>query len=187
MKNRLEEFVNRNRDSFDEDAPGAQLWKDIEKGTLKERAKIFNMFTLKQVAVSLLVIANAVTIFLLLERRPVMQNKPGAAPTEQVTNQEPAYEKELDQISRIVEIKQAKLKEIGKSNPVLYKTFMGALEQLNSSYRELEKELDTNPNKEQLLEAMIQNLSLQQELLNQQLYIYQKIKQTQNEKNSKSI
>jgi len=37
--------------------------------------------------------------------------------------------------------------------------------------------LPSNPNREQLLEAMIQNLKLQTELLNQQLLIIQKIKQ----------
>ncbi|MDB5210603.1 MAG: hypothetical protein JWQ30_1430, partial [Sediminibacterium sp.] len=110
-----------------------------------------------------------------------------APPTEQVTGKQPVSEDDIDQISRVVEIKQAKLKEIESVNPVLYKKFVSALDQLNYAYKELEKELNGNPNKEQLMEAMIQNLSLQQELLNQQLSIYQKIKQKKNEKISKNI
>ena len=97
------------------------------------------------------------------------------------------YEQQLDEISKVVNIKQARLKEIEKANPVLYKTFVSALDQLSSNYQELEKELNNNPNKEQLLEAMIQNLSLQQELLNQQLSIFQTIKQNKHESIKKNI
>jgi hypothetical protein len=182
MKNRLEEFVHHHREDFDAEGPGRDLWPAIEQNTEKKQAKLFNLFTMKQVAAALLILVNAAAIFFLLERRNTISDAGNAAPTEQVTN--PLYEREIDQISKVVEFKQAKLKEIGRTNPVLYKTFTGAHGQLDKAYRDLEKELNTNPNKEQLLEAMIQNLSLQQELLNQQLSIYQKIKTTRNEKNS---
>jgi hypothetical protein len=187
MKNKLEEFVNRNRESFDSEMPDRDLWKEIDKEPVKEH-KLFNMLTRTQAAAALLVLVNATIIFFLLQRKPEttqpVTNVP--PPTEQV-GKEPVSEDALDQISKVVEIKQAKLKEIERSNPVLYKKFVGALDQLNDAYRQLEKELDSNPNKEQLLEAMIQNLSLQQELLNQQLSIYQKIKQHKNEKISKNM
>jgi len=183
MKNRLEEFVNRNREAFDAESPQPEVWKAIEKTALKNKAKLFNLITFRQLAASLLILANAVTLFILLERKNDGTSSTVTTPVEQVSkNNEPVYEKELDQIGRIILVKQAKLKEIEKTNPVLYKTFIGALGQLNNSYHQLEKELGTNPNKEALLEAMIQNLSLQQELLNQQLSIYQKIKQSKNEK-----
>jgi len=188
MKNRLEEFVNRNREGFDTEEPQPEVWKTIEKKALQNKAKLFNLITLRQLAASLLILANAVTLFILLERKNGGTPATVTTPTEQVSkSNEPVYEKELDQISSIILIKQAKLKEIGKTNPVLYKTFIGALGQLDNSYRQLEKELSSNPNKEALLEAMIQNLSLQQELLNQQLSIYQKIKQSKNEKGHTTI
>ena len=184
MKNKLEEFVNRNRESFDSEMPDHDLWKQIDKEPVKER-KIFNLLTRMQAAAVLLVLVNATIIFFLLQRKPdATITSPS---TEQVIGIESVSEDALDQISKVVEIKQAKLKEIEKSNPVLYKKFVGALDQLNDAYKELEKELGSNPNREQLLEAMIQNLSLQQELLNQQLSIYQKIKQQKNEKISKNI
>jgi hypothetical protein len=185
MKNKLEEFVHRNRDDFDADAPGRDLWKHIEKHAKRTEPKVFNLFTIKQIAAAALVLVNATVIFFLLQRKPADIPMGSNTPTEQVTTQ--PYEEEIDQISKVVEIKQAKLKEIGKINPVLYKTFVGALNQLNKEYTRLEKELSTNPNKEDLLEAMIQNLSLQHELLNQQLGIYQKFNQTNHEKNTKTL
>ena len=188
MKNKLEEFVNRNRESFDSEMPDHDLWKQIDKEPVKEQ-KIFNLFTRMQAAAVLLVLVNATIIFFLLQRKPETSQTTAnpSTPTEQVAGEERVSEDALDQISRVIEIKQAKLKEIERSNPVLYKKFVGALDQLNDAYKELEKELGSNPNREQLLEAMIQNLSLQQELLNQQLSIYQKIKQQKNEKISKNM
>ena len=63
MKNRLEEFVHHHRDDFDADAPGNDLWRAIEANTEKKAVKILNMFTLKQLAASLLILINAVAIF----------------------------------------------------------------------------------------------------------------------------
>ena len=188
MKNKLEDFVHRNRDAFDSEIPGAELWRNIETSPTKPSRKILYFLTRTQAAASLLVLVNATILFFLLQRKPETNTTPVPAPTEQTTgNKEPVTEETLDQISKVVEVKQARLLEIKSTNPVLYKKFTDALDQLNSTYKELEKDLEHNPNKEQLLEAMIQNLGLQQELLNQQLLIYQKIKQTKNEKVNKNI
>jgi len=188
MKNKLEEFVNRNRESFDSELPAGDVFKKIETTQAKPSKKILYFFTRTQAAATLLVLVNAAILFFLLQRKPEQSPANNAAHTVQgADTKEPTQEETLDQISKVVEIKQAKLLEIKNTNPGLYKKFTSSLDQLNSEYEHLEKELDKNPNKEQLLEAMIQNLSLQQELLNQQLLIYQKIKQNKNEKISKNI
>jgi len=189
MKNKLERFVQQNRDDFDSDLPERNIWKEIEQLPATPVKKIFGYFTRMQVAATVLVIVNVAVLAFLFERKiPLADTVTVKAPAEQVMeNKEPVYQAELDQISKVIEAKLVGLKEIKRSNPVLYKKFTSALEQLNDSYRELEKDLNNNPNREQLLEAMIQNLSLQQELLNQQLSIYQKIKQNKHEKFTKNI
>lgn len=188
MKNKLERFVNTHRESFDSELPGDHVWDAIDT-TPHSKGKLIQFFTRTRVAASLLVLVNAVVILVLLQRKPEanIAATPVATPTEQVDDKKEKPEQTIDQISRVVEIKQAALKEIESSNPFLYKKFTAAFSQLSSNYRELEKELATQPNKEALLEAMIQNLGLQQELLNQQLSIYQKLKQQKNEKVNKNI
>ena len=187
MSKRLEDFIEQHREAFDSELPPARIWKSIEQAPLrKPKAKMVHWFTRTRIAASLLVIANAAVLFFLLQRNTPPAVQPVNAPTEQ-TSSSHTYEQELEQISAVVKVKQAGLKEIASTNPVLYKTFMQALNQLSSTYQDLEKQLQSNPNKEALLEAMIQNLSLQQELLNQQLSIYQKIKQNSHEKNSRNI
>jgi hypothetical protein len=102
----------------------------------------------------------------------------------------PAYAKEVYHFTQLIELKQTELKAIEKEQPDLYKEFIGDITALDSSYNALKKELPQNPNREQLLEAMIENLRLQTDLLNHQLLIIKKIKQAKNssdENNSKSI
>ena len=89
--------------------------------------------------------------------------------------------KEMVYYAKIVEIKHDELKRIQKDEPLLYKQFSGDVYKLDSVYQSLKKQLPKNPNREQLLEAMIQNLQLQMDLLNHQLQI---IKQINNSKKS---
>jgi hypothetical protein len=90
-------------------------------------------------------------------------------------------QKEMVYYAKIVELKHDELKKIKKDEPLLYKQFSEDVYKLDSVYQSLKKELPKNPNREQLLEAMIQNLQLQMELLNRQLHI---IKQINNSKKS---
>ncbi len=75
------------------------------------------------------------------------------------------------------------MKQLEKENPELYKQFVTDITKLDSSYNVLKRELPANPNREQLLEAMIRNLQVQMDLLNQQLQIIQQIKQSKNKDN----
>jgi hypothetical protein len=101
----------------------------------------------------------------------------GDAGTDLMSDQQ----KEMVYYAKIVDLKHDELKKIKKDEPLLYKQFSGDVYKLDSVYQSLKKELPKNPNREQLLEAMIQNLQLQMELLNRQLHI---IKQINNSKKS---
>ena len=79
------------------------------------------------------------------------------------------------------------LKAIEKQDPELYHQFDTELRVLNQNYQNLKQELPKNPNQEELLKAMIQNVSMQIELLNQQLEIIQKIKEAKNEKTNTMV
>ena len=82
---------------------------------------------------------------------------------------------EMYHYAKIVELRQKELRKIEKDEPLLYKQFSGDVNKLDSVYRSLKKQLNINPNREQLLEAMIQNLQLQIGLLNHQLDIIKQI------------
>jgi hypothetical protein len=93
----------------------------------------------------------------------------------QEPSQEDLYKEEMYHYARLVELKHRELKGIEKNEPLLYRQFSGDVNKLDSVYQGLKKQLPENPNREQLLEAMIQNLQLQMGLLNHQLDIIKQI------------
>ena len=208
MSSRIEQFMREHRDEFDTDEPGAQVWDKL-KEELKlptQEAKVvsikksFGMSILRwSAAAAILVLAGLGVYHLVNPKTPGgIVDVPTNQPVKETTPKEedllkdinPTYAKEVYHFTQLIELKQSELKQIEKDNPDLYKQFTTDITKLDSSYNSLKKELPTNPNREQLLEAMIQNLRLQTELLNQQLQIIQQIKkakQADHESNSKSV
>lgn len=98
--------------------------------------------------------------------------KPGTA---QPSDEESLVREEMVHYARLVEIKQQEIKAIQKDEPLLYRQFATDINNLDSVFHGLQQQLPKNPNKEQLLEAMKQNLQLQMGLLNHQLDIIKQI------------
>ncbi|MBN9381367.1 MAG: hypothetical protein J0H74_11410 [Chitinophagaceae bacterium] len=103
---------------------------------------------------------------------PKDNKEPGTA---QHTDEESLVREEMVHYARLVEIKQQEIKAIQKDEPLLYKQFATDINNLDSVFHNLQQQLPKNPNKEQLLEAMKQNLQLQMGLLNHQLDIIKQI------------
>ena len=102
----------------------------------------------------------------------------------------PEYAPQMNQFVKLIETRQEELKALAKEQPELYQQFTTAVNQLDSSYNSLKNQLSATPNREMLLEAMIQNLQLQLNVLNQQLNIINQIKQSKkynHEKNNRTI
>lgn len=204
MSSRLEQFMRDHRDEFDTDEPAPKVWKQLEQELLpaapEKKGKVFTMTTIVRwsAAAAILVLAG-LGVFHLFNPQPSTSTDPKVARTEGTKPQaqgddllkdiDPTYAKEVYHFTQLIELKQNELKQIEKENPALYKQFLSDITKLDSSYNALKHELPTNANREQLLEAMIQNLRLQTELLNQQLQIIQQIKKSKSgsDENSKSV
>lgn len=186
-KDNLEYFIDANRQAFDSEEPGSQIWANIERKR-RSSARISDIFTMRKMIACVLILVCGSAVLLTFEKRPA---RPFTGQTQAITTQDEfidtVYQTEVTQMSTLVEIKQIELKRAGKTNPELYKNFMSSINQLTTSYNALKKEFNENPNKEKLLEAMIQNLKLQQELLSRQLSIFHTIKEQSHDKHSKNI
>ena len=88
---------------------------------------------------------------------------------------ESVVDEEMYHYAKLVELKHKELKSIEKDEPLLYRQFASDVNKLDSVYHTLENQLPKNLNREQLLEAMLQNLQLQMGLLNHQLDIIKQI------------
>lgn len=73
-----------------------------------------------------------------------------------------------------VDQKKARLERLVSNQPELEHTFSKDLSDLQQDFEDLKAQLPNNPNREALIQAMIQNLEWQIELLNQQTRIAEK-------------
>jgi hypothetical protein len=200
MKMNLEDFANENRKDFDSEFPPQELWNKIETRIQPagKKASIIQLTWVKwSVAAATIILISALAIYLL--SKPIQKQVPTDFAKENngqktdsvlITEINPGYAQELFHFTKLIELKQEELRQLEKENPALYKEFVSDINSLDSSYTQLKNELPNNPNREQLLEAMISNLQSQMNLLNQQLQVIQQIKQAKNlnnESNSKKI
>lgn len=184
MSRKLEDFINQNRAQFDTEEPGEKTWQNIKINLGLDADKpVRSIWPKRWIAAASVIIILSAGIYV-TSLRFAQSDAPVASNSTDIINSiNPTYAKEVYHFTQLIELKQNELKQIGKDQPELYQQFMNDITMLDSSYNKLQKELPANPNREQLLEAMIQNLQLQTELLNQQLRVIKQIKQSKTSKN----
>lgn len=179
MSKRLEDFIKMNKEEFDELEPSADLWRKIEKhlpaeGTpvKKREAKTFSLNFVLRVAASVILVMGVAFVLYLRHERSEGINYAAINPT---------YAKQQMQYASMVENKRNELRTIAKSDPELYKEFNTEIARMDSTYNRLNRDLATSPNQERVLRAMIRNLQIQSEILNQQLGVIEQLNQTKKE------
>jgi len=185
-KDRLERFVRDNRDGFDSFLPQDDLWDRIEMkipGSTpltepKKNDKVLNSRTKN--AYFDWRIAAAVFMALGIGFMVYLNNEFGVTRDPGVALKVPSYAREFTQYNVSIDEKRSEIIKLTRDNPELYKDFSTDLQGLETSYKNLRSNLSNAPNQEALLEAMVQNLQLQLDLLNQQINILQRINKVKN-------
>jgi hypothetical protein len=195
MSRKVEKFIGDNRNEFDDQLPSGKVWENIAAGFVepkKKKAVLAPLFKWS-IAAAILITAG-ITAFILLNQSkqiPVdVAQKPAVDTNTDINTIAPEYSSEVNEFAKLVLLKQEELKALSPEQPELYRKFTTDITQLDSSYKFLKHQLSTTPNRELLLEAMIQNLQLQLNVLNQQLNIINQIKQSKkegHEKNNQTI
>ncbi len=199
---KLERYIRDNREAFDDKEPSDALWYKISgqlpsnilpvETTESSKPKIvhtdfqnesyfkwFEGLNWRLAASILLFLGVGYVLYNVNQKYQVT-----AQPEIVLTN--PTMAKQVGQYTQLVENKRLELQELTENDPVLYKQFARELDVLEKSYQNLKADLPKNQNQETLISAMIQNLQLQIDVLNQQLQIIEKIKNLKNE-NDKTI
>jgi hypothetical protein len=184
-KDRLERFVRDNRDGFDAFLPQDSLWDQIdsklhpdapvvpEKPQKKTRRLNSPYFDWRIAAGVFLALGIGFLVYL--------NNEYGFTRDPRVALKVPTYAREFNQYTVAIDQKREEIIKLARNNPELYKDFAADLQTLEASYQNLRSSLSDAPNQEALLEAMIQNLQWQVDLLNQQLNILQRINKVKND------
>jgi hypothetical protein len=188
--NRLEKFIKHNREQLDDMPVPENAWQQIEASLPLKNGKRIAMINLAKwsVAATLLVGVSIIAL-LVMHKKNTPENVIAKGNDTIVTDLNaltPEEAPEMNQFAKLINLKQEELKTLAKEQPILYQKFSKDITQLDSSYNSLKNKLSSSPNREMLIEAMIQNLQLQLNVLNQQLNIIQQIKQSKNNHHEKN-
>jgi hypothetical protein len=194
MSRKLEKFIGDHRNEFDDAIPSNKVWENIEHGfTGKKKQKGILAPLYKWSIAAALLITAGITVLLLVNNKKADTGLYISSKNDSATDINaiaPEYAPQVNEFAKLVALKQEELKALAPEQPELYQKFTTDINQLDSSYKSLKKQLGITPNREMLIEAMIQNLKLQLNVLNQQLNIINQIKQSKSnnhEKNAQTI
>lgn len=187
MKDKLENFIRDNKRDFDQFEPPAELWDKIEKkldekqiGLRQNKAdkkeRIVRISFLLKLAASVIPVLFAGLWFYQYQ---VKQSS-------ELSHIDPQMAQQQIQYASLIEIKRSELKRIEKEEPQLYQEFSSEIKKMEAGYQKLKNDLPGSPNQEETVKAMIRNLQIQIELLNQQLNIIQQINQVKKEQKNET-
>jgi hypothetical protein len=180
----IEKFIRENREEFDSYEPSNNLWANIENQLENQPKKgriisLFGGFKGLKIAASILLFITIGYVAYRNNAIEIIEEHPSEFAIS------PTYATQLASYTSMIDDKREELQKLVNDDPQISKQFEVELKALNENYQHLRAELPKNPNQEDVLKAMIENLQWQTDLLNQQLNILQKIKNLKNEKANK--
>ncbi len=227
MSKNLENFMEQNKDAFNDYKPSAKLWDKLEADLkannilLHKKAAVrkLNMYKWLAAASIILLVGGAIFFFTTENIKTVQPSfvkqivepntiEPAIIDTAkkyistpiikeekfiakqplqndlQKQDQEKIIVKDIEMMAfneskahfaKLIAYKGNEIKKLAKNEPAVYKDFVKDINELNTSYKQLNKQLPITNNKSALINAMIYNLQIQIDLLNKQLIILNKI------------
>lgn len=172
---RIEEVITQNREDFDTELPSEMLWNTIQFRLQK-----------KQQRNSWKPYLAAASVMLFISFTWLIENTKLNEKSDNTVNNLPAEVTEAQaEFTSLIEIKKNELIQRKSENPELVNDFEHQLIELQKNYYSLLPQLKDHDKKDYVLQAVIENLQLQVDILNRQLEILNQIKNnSNNEKNN---
>ncbi len=227
MSKNLENFMEQNKDAFNDYKPSTKLWDKLEADlkannvSLHKKAAVRKINIYKWVAAAsvVLLIGGAIFFFTkdnaetvqpnfvkqvdepkiivpaiidspkndisapiikeekFIAKQPIESIKEKEKPSKYIVKDDEmmAFNESKEHFAKLIAYKGNEIKKLAKNEPEVYKNFAEDLDELNATYKQLNKQLPKTNNKSALINAMIYNLQVQIDLLNKQLIILNKI------------
>lgn len=169
MEDKLRKYIQQNRESFDELEPDEEMWQAISREIPgKKQGFAWNMW-LSRAAIILLAMGIGFWI--------AKQGNQGGNTSDEIAMQQLPQELQDAEgyYHRLINLRMGEIKALDLENGY-YEDIAADIEQLDTMYEELKKKLNLQVNQEQITDAMIQNLQMRIEILNRQLEILEKAK-----------
>ena len=165
MKDRLEKYIEENKAELDYRTPPDSAWKKIEEKLQTSSSPNYLRYW-----------QAAAVIFFVVSIGLVLKNYQGAESDITVSETVVEFETTEEYYFDVIESQQGLLTRYLQQYPDLAADFNSDLAELSRNYNKLKKDFETTGDS-QVLNALIQNLQLQQELLHNQLKIIQQIEE----------
>lgn len=167
----LEKFIKQHRADFDTEIPSERVWNSISSKLNKKQ---------KQFVWKPYVAAASVMLFLAFTWIVADIKLSNRINTEQETVSDEVQQAQI-QFSSLIELKRNELNRYRKDNPELISDFEHQLVELQASYHQLLPQLKDEKKRDFVLQAVIENLQMQVDILNQQLEIIKQYKEPKND------
>lgn len=170
MKDQLEDFVHQNRNAFDDKEPSPKVWKGIEGSLGLSDRSWWNAVTLWRAAAIFFMVLSG---YLLLPKEPAKSQN--ALALKEFSDVEAFY---IQQISHKVELIDEFKRNDGLNG------FTHDFQQLEAMYLVLKEEMKASPS-QKVKDALVLNLLVRIDLLNQHLHRLEEEYKLQKEKGEK--
>lgn len=179
----LENFIRRNKQEFDRFVPSEEIWAKLENALdEKKQPKVITLtYTTLWRAAAVVLLLMGVTVLWRYAGFRGQESKVAIKNIDLKKINPELAEVEIYYTSLIAQ-KNDEIKKFTDADPELSRDFSKELASLDSMYVKLKEELATLPAKEKVMDAMILNLQLRIQVLNQQLAILEKIRNLKKEK-----
>lgn len=187
MKDKLEQFIDDNRESFDylSDADSGRMWERIEKqrksGT--QRKIVLRYFSRIAAAVLIFGLSYAFHEFMDNGRNKDLADDEMNSLYEQL----PELAEAENYYTNLISGKMEEIKPFLASNPGIGEGIKVDLTELDSIYISLKNDLKDNVANEQIIEAMIQNYRLKLQILEELQSVLKQENKQENEKEKVAI
>jgi hypothetical protein len=189
MEDKLKKYVQDHRDDFDSFEPRPDLWQDIcRELDEKKSGRIIPFYqrSLWRYAASVILLMG-IGYGLVQYGKSMRTGEPVAAMEGPLRSIAPEMAEVETYYLSVIQEKQKERRAYDLKKLGVDQDFSGELGRLDSSYVQLKKELATNPNKQPVIDAMVQNLQIRIRILNQQLEVLNRIKQIKTENQDENV
>ena len=168
---KLEKYIRENRASFDDQNPPVDVWHKINDQLDNRETPQVNIGTYLWRAAAIVLFA--AVVWLLIDRTnkedQITQNSEIRDENHIAFNDVEAF------YIQEIEEKQKLIVQFVSNNPEIDKNLLGEIDQLDSTYQILKLKAEKGYS-EKILDAMVINLQMRIDILNQQLDVLEKIK-----------
>jgi hypothetical protein len=171
----LEDIIKQNREEFDTEIPSELLWNNIHANLHKHKSS----FAWKPYMAAASIMIFIMGTWLIANYK--FDSKNSTVAQSAIPNE---VKEAQVQFASLIELKRTELNSYRDAHPELINEFDKQLTELKQNYSGLLPQLKDANKRDIVLQAVIENLQMQVNILNQQIEIINQLKTQQNETNN---